>query len=217
MQTSLQIGTRGWIYPAWNEAFYDPDLPVEWQLSWYANHLRAVLVPADTMHEVNVARAQDWVEDTDPEFRFIVEIGPRGPDQGEDQTTTSFARSLAQSFAGQLDALLFTSQSGSAPDWAALDTLRQDFPEVAICVDGVTADAMPAGFGNCWHVGEDPSLVPSPYTVAFCAHGALPILREVIETVRDTLPGGGALILTDPEFAYHHAKEARMIADLLDA
>ena len=217
MQTSLQIGTRGWIYPTWNEAFYDPDLPVEWQLSWYANHLRAVLVPADTMHEVNVARAQDWVEDTDPEFRFIVEIDPSGPDEGGDQARASFARSLAQSFVGQLDALLFTFQPGSAPDWAALDTLRQDFPEVAICVDGVTADAMPAGFGNCWHVGEGASLVPSPYTVAFCAHGARSILREVIQTVRDTLPDRGALILTDPELAYHHAKEARMIADLLDA
>ena len=217
MQTSLQIGTRGWIYPTWNEAFYDPDLPVEWQLSWYANHLRAVLVPADTMHEVNVARAQDWVEDTDPEFRFIVEIVPSGPDEGGDQARASFARSLAQSFVGQLDALLFTFQPGSAPDWGALDTLRQDFPEVAICVDGVTADAMPAGFGNCWHVGEGASLVPSPYTVAFCAHGALSILREVIQTVRDTLPDRGALILTDPELAYHHAKEARMIADLLDA
>jgi hypothetical protein len=217
MQTSLQIGTRGWIYPTWNEAFYDPDLPVEWQLSWYANHLRAVLVPADTMHEVNVARAQDWVEDTDPEFRFIVEIDPSGPDEGGDQARASFARSLAQSFVGQLDALLFTFQPGSAPDWGALDTLRQDFPEVAICVDGVTADAMPAGFGNCWHVGEGASLVPSPYTVAFCAHGALSILREVIQTVRDTLPDRGALILTDPELAYHHAKEARMIADLLDA
>jgi hypothetical protein len=217
MQTSLQIGTRGWIYPTWNEAFYDPDLPVEWQLSWYANHLRAVLVPADTMHEVNVARAQDWVEDTDPEFRFIVEIGPSSPDEGGDQARASFARSLAQSFVGQLDALLFTFQPASAPDWAALDTLRQDFPEVAICVDGVTADAMPAGFGNCWHVGEGASLVPSPYTVAFCAHGALSILREVIQTVRDTLPDRGALILTDPELAYHHAKEARMIADLLDA
>ncbi len=217
MQSSLQIGTRGWIYPAWNEAFYDPDLPVEWQLSWYANHLRAVLVPADTMHEVNVARAQDWVEDTDPGFRFIVEIGPTGPGGSEDQARISFARSLAQSFAGQLDALLFTFQSGSAPDWAALDTLRQDFPEVAICVDGVTADAMPEGFGNCWHVGGGASLVPSPYTVAFCADGAQPILREVIQTVRDTLPDRGALILTDPELAHHHAKEARMIADLLDA
>jgi len=217
MQTSLQIGTRGWIYPAWNKAFYDPDLPVEWQLSWYANHLRAVLVPADTMHEVNVARAQDWVEDTDPEFRFIVEIGPSGPDEGGDQARASFARSLVQSFVGQLDALLFTSSPGSTLAWAALDRLRHDFPEVAICVDGVTADAMPEGFGNCWYVGEGASLVPSPYTVAFCAHGALPILREVIETVRDTLPGGGALILTNPELAYHHAKEARMIADLLDA
>ena len=217
MQTSLQIGTRGWIYPAWTEAFYGPDLPVEWRLSWYANYLRAVLVPADTMHEVNVARAQDWVEDTDPEFRFIVEIGPTGPDAGEDQARTSFARSLAQSFAGQLDALLFTSRPGSPPDWTALDTLRQDFPEVAICVDGVTTDAMPEGFGNCWHVGEGASLVPSPYTVAFCAHGALPTLREVIQTMQDTLPGGGALILADPELAYHHAKEARMIADLLDA
>jgi hypothetical protein len=35
--------------------------------------------------------------------------------------------------------------------------------------------------------------------------------------MQDTLPGGGALILADPELAYHHAKEARMIADLLDA
>jgi len=35
--------------------------------------------------------------------------------------------------------------------------------------------------------------------------------------MQQTLTGSGALILTDPQRAYDHAREARMIADLLGA
>ena len=74
MQHPLRIGTRGWRHEAWQGTFYDPGLPQEWQLSWYANHLRSVWVPADRLHAISLDEIAVWIEDTDPDFRFIVEL-----------------------------------------------------------------------------------------------------------------------------------------------
>ena len=64
MQHPLRIGTRGWRHKEWQGAFYDPDLPREWQLSWYANHLRSVWVPADELHAISLDEIAVWIDDT---------------------------------------------------------------------------------------------------------------------------------------------------------
>ena len=106
MQDSLRIGTRGWRYQAWDGTFYDADLPPEWQLSWYANHLRSVLIPADGFHQMSPARVRCWVDDTDPEFRFIATIDPVQfpPDCREPMLPDLEA--LVVAFGEQLDVLL---------------------------------------------------------------------------------------------------------------
>jgi hypothetical protein len=217
MRTPLQIGTHGWNYPAWQGAFYDPDLPPEWRLSWYANHLRAVLVPPDAAHRMDTARVQGWIEDTDPAFRFIAQIDATHLNQTGEDVPSSAVSPLVTAFAGQLDALVFCASAGTPLDWAALEALCSGNPMVPICVSGIASDAQSAEFGHCWYPEETTSLRDAPYTIAFCADGTLPTLQRIIQTMQQTLTGSGALILTDPQRAYDHAREARMIADLLGA
>lgn len=38
----IWIGTSGWVYPHWVGSFYPPDLPVQEQLSYYAQHFPTV-------------------------------------------------------------------------------------------------------------------------------------------------------------------------------
>jgi len=45
VNSQLLIGTCGWDHGHWCGPFYDPDLPTDWRLTYYANLLRAVLVP----------------------------------------------------------------------------------------------------------------------------------------------------------------------------
>lgn len=74
MSEPLLIGTRGWLHPAWEGVFYPPDLPAEWRLCFYSNRLRAVLVPADSWPAITRAEVEQWVQDSDPLFRFVLEV-----------------------------------------------------------------------------------------------------------------------------------------------
>lgn len=42
---NIQIGTYGWQHREWSEGFYPSDLPAEWQLDYFTNAFRVVLVP----------------------------------------------------------------------------------------------------------------------------------------------------------------------------
>lgn len=44
----LLLGTRDWQRPDWVEAYYPPDLPSDWRLTYYANDAGCVLLPAAT-------------------------------------------------------------------------------------------------------------------------------------------------------------------------
>lgn len=69
----LLIGASGWSHPVWQTEFYPDGLPAEWRLGYYANEFPVVLVTARewALHEADAAH---WCEDTDPSFRFVVEI-----------------------------------------------------------------------------------------------------------------------------------------------
>ncbi|WP_319380036.1 hypothetical protein [Thiomicrorhabdus sp.] len=42
---NLTLGAKGWQHPAWEKTFYPEDMPEEWQLDYYANEFRALLIP----------------------------------------------------------------------------------------------------------------------------------------------------------------------------
>ncbi len=71
---SFFVAARGWRHPDWVESFYPEGLPADWQLSYYSNEFRAVVVPADAWASVDAADVARWREDTDEAFRFFLEI-----------------------------------------------------------------------------------------------------------------------------------------------
>ena len=58
----IRVGTYGWQWSQWQGGFYPEDLPEDWQLDFYANYFRTVLVP----------QAQ-WLQWTDEHCEDLVE------------------------------------------------------------------------------------------------------------------------------------------------
>ena len=217
MQNPLRIGTRGWRHKAWQETFYDVNLPQEWQLSWYANHLRSVWVPADRLHAISLDEIAVWIEDTDPDFRFIVEIASASAYPETDAKHVSSAKAVAKAFGDQLDAFVVDVKVDRIAEKTFLEQIRSEISGVPVCLRGCPAQALPAGFGGCFDSCEDVASADSPYTIVCQADGDLIGVRTVIETMQQLNTDSGALIFTDPERAFDHAVKARTVADLLDA
>jgi hypothetical protein len=70
----VEIGLVGWRHERWTGEFYPEDLPVEWRLGYYANEFRRVWVPASYLVDPDAFAPQDWCAQTDPSFRFVVEL-----------------------------------------------------------------------------------------------------------------------------------------------
>ncbi len=68
------VAARGWRHPAWVENFYPQGLPEDWQLSYYSNEFRAVVVPADMWANADTREVAGWQEDTDEAFQFFLEV-----------------------------------------------------------------------------------------------------------------------------------------------
>ncbi len=75
---SVYLGTIGWEHPDWNGSFYPEDLPEDWRLAYYATQFRSVFVPAEYWARASDRELAVWVEETRPEFRFVLEEGEPG-------------------------------------------------------------------------------------------------------------------------------------------
>jgi hypothetical protein len=73
MTEPLLIGSCGWNHISGDE-FYPAELPDDWRFSYYSNNLRSVLVPQKTWDAVRRSDVVEWQEDSDPEFRFVIEL-----------------------------------------------------------------------------------------------------------------------------------------------
>lgn len=71
---SVSIAARGWTHPRWRPGFYPDDLPDEWRLTYYNNEFAAVVVPAEQWPGADYGQ---WLEDTDPRFRFYLQLPPQ--------------------------------------------------------------------------------------------------------------------------------------------
>ena len=72
-QHELLIGTCGWQHAAWKGGFYPDDLPAEWQLTYYSNEFRVVLVPRVYREACSDCAAQ-WLEDSGESMQFVCEV-----------------------------------------------------------------------------------------------------------------------------------------------
>jgi hypothetical protein len=72
--TDIIVAARGWSHPGWFGHFYPDDLPEDWQLSFYANEFRAVVVPASVWADADPLEVERWAEDTHQDFTFYLEV-----------------------------------------------------------------------------------------------------------------------------------------------
>ena len=141
-------GSRGWDHDDWVSGFYPKDLPADWRLTFYANHFSTVLVPEERWLHASEAEIDTWLEDTDEEFRFALEISP--PQLGRTATPNRLAR-----LEPKLGLLLLDADATAAPSH-----LRSDrWPLVWRSVSSVS-DTGP----RCWVPeagGASPSARPA--------------------------------------------------------
>jgi len=71
---NLQIGTYGWQHDSWLGSFYPEDLPEEWQLDYFSNAFRVVLVPQSEWLSWSTERLQNVMESVEGDFEFYFAV-----------------------------------------------------------------------------------------------------------------------------------------------
>ncbi|MHB8454311.1 MAG: DUF72 domain-containing protein [Acidiferrobacterales bacterium] len=232
MAEPLLVGTYGWEYDSWVGSFYPPQLPDEWRFCYYSNRLRSVLLPADFWRSVGADTAKHLLQDTDPEFRFVLELPAilAQPLSGTALRSAldEFRKTVAQVRAQTAGILVRVSASAASDlDWFSklLQSLAADLP---VCADlpathRRTTEALQildsAGAGLCWHLDHEKGPRPGGRFLVGRSSSAEPEkLRRMIDAV--TLwrtPDSAAGLFFDGENAPRAAQDARIIAELLEA
>jgi len=231
MNEPLLIGTRGWEHAAWAGSFYPDALPDDWHFSYYSKMLRAVLVPQSLWTEAGAASAAQLIEDSDPAFRFVLEL-PRSMSQPVELSQAENAMNQFLETAEPLfvrTAGLFLRLAPDALvdlDWlehllnrlSHIAPLCVDLPENAWRNDAVTAVLTRQNVGMAWHAArEDSPRAGGQLMVALVPSASARELRGWIEKLAQwQTPGAQAALIFDvPASAAKAAQEARIIADLL--
>lgn len=70
----VTVAAYGWSHPGWCGNFYPDDLPEDWQLSYYSNEFRAVVVPVSAWVGVDMSSIEAWLDDVSQDFVFYLEV-----------------------------------------------------------------------------------------------------------------------------------------------
>jgi hypothetical protein len=73
---AVLLGAVGWLHPSWQGVLYPEDLPEDWQLTYYNTQFRCVFLPHTAWSQATEALLAQWVQDSHPGFRFVLESGP---------------------------------------------------------------------------------------------------------------------------------------------
>jgi hypothetical protein len=71
----INLGAEDWLHSAWQDHFYPAGLPDDWLLSYYNTRFQAVYLPAARWQNAATAEWAQWLNDTQPGFRFLLEPG----------------------------------------------------------------------------------------------------------------------------------------------
>ena len=110
------------------------NLPPEWRLSWYANHFRWVVTPKRSGCQLSVDQIDQWVEDTDPEFRLILEVDSEVFSQTLLDRKRLTLEAIETRFKGQPDAVIFRSIKDEPINWEGLNRVRDKLTDAAFCL-----------------------------------------------------------------------------------
>ena len=62
MEVEVRVGCYGWQWSQWERSFYPEDLPEDWQLDFYANYFRTVLVPHSQWLSADEEELEGWLD-----------------------------------------------------------------------------------------------------------------------------------------------------------
>lgn len=211
MTESILIGTRGWDYSDWRGGFYPDILPDDWRLTFYANRLRGVLVPAEAWERADAAQVRAWAEDTYEEFRFVLEVPPAAP---------HLARRI-EPLRPRVAGLLLCAPRDAEPAWLA-GRLEELTTVAAVCVDlpaGADTAAMRECLarhdaGLCWHTEAQAAPAPGGKLMVALSSAQEPrAQRGILEALHawQGEQGVAGLFFDLPE----QAEQARLLAELM--
>ena len=226
MNEALLIGTRGWNHASGGD-FYPAELPDDWRFCYYSNNLRSVLVPQELWDSVQRADVAQWLEDSDPAFRFVLEL----PDElGNSFAQAKQSRALeefldkAEPIAPRIAGLLLRINSDTKLLPEPFEDLLGRLADIApVCVDlpeGPWRDPLIYAVlqrqeaGLVWQCTREAAPHPGGRLMVALAPPAPP--REVRHWIEQLASWQGSLagIFFD-EDAAKTAQEARLIAELM--
>lgn len=212
MSADLLIGTVGFEHPHWAGGFYPEELPADWRFCFYSNKLRAVLIPPTESARLDAASAQQWVDDSDPAFRFVLGLDDSWLDANTRAVRLAAVAPLHPQIAGW-----FWHSGGRAPAAEALALIEALTPIAPVCVDTPMTHLARDDVALLW----DADNVPAPHAggqflVALTCVREPRRLRAILETLArwqgDTRHA--ALFFQD-EKAGDSALQARLLADMM--
>lgn len=231
MVDPIMIGTRGWSDAVPGDDFYPEDLPADWRFSFYSNNLRSVLVPQELWPATSRETVSEWLNDSDPAFRFVVELPaafsrPRNQSQSF-QEMDSFLE-LCEPIAARVAGYLLRIASDVAPDADWLESFINRLVDIApLSVDlpagpwrttATLAALTRQGVGLCWHCASEAGPHPGGrLRLALAPPSAARVTRRYIERLvqwqgEDAQAG---LFFINAIGAPKAAYEARLIAELM--
>ncbi len=222
------IGTRGWNHVSGGD-FYPAELPDDWRFCFYSNNLRSVLVPQETWDSAQRTDVAQWLEDSDPAFRFVIELpatlGLPLTQGKHEQALAQFLETL-EPIAARTAGLLLRIAPDTAvlPDWfehslnrlAVVAPLCVDLPDGPWCAPTVYAALERQGVGRVWHCAREAAPHPGGRLMAALAPPAPPReVRQWIERLAHWQSQDAVAGLFFDAGAAKTAQEARLIAELM--
>lgn len=98
---NLQIGTYGWRHQNWLESFYPDDLPEDWQLDYFSNAYRVLLVPMSDWLSWQSLDLEEVVDSVEAPFYFYLAVEHPLEKQQIEQLET-VVNALGESVAGMV-------------------------------------------------------------------------------------------------------------------
>ena len=71
---NLQIGTYGWRHQNWLDSFYPDDLPEDWQLDYFSNAYRVLLVPMSDWLNWQSSDLEEVADSVEAPFYFYLAV-----------------------------------------------------------------------------------------------------------------------------------------------
>lgn len=196
------IGACGWQHPTWVKEFYPEGLPEDWQLGYYGNEYRVVLIPADYWQNPQLDVRQ-WLEETDQSPRFLSEW-PQDPEaQKHARTGMALLAERAIGFVIELHALPSEADMTIYKELIASQRLVFDFNKLsaaqyASLINMLDAALGKGRYGICWRGDAQTAADLQTGPIAFTRINQVKdakALRRIIEACLAAYTGNRLVIL----------------------